>query len=159
MSHLTIQINDLSALERLIGGDTQVEMDIRHSLVQKFAEKHLKPLANSANLSNTLRQITEDIRKQVKEKCESEIATFKKSNAWSDALVDVKLRPEIQREIDAQVRTIIDTTIKTAVDNALEFWAKEASIKRRVDERFEYYTKKMVDDIIKERVEKLKASL
>ena len=41
-----IQINSLDALERLIGGDTELEIEVRNSVIQKFAEKHLKPLAN-----------------------------------------------------------------------------------------------------------------
>lgn len=42
---MKVQINDLAALERLIGGDTEVEMDIRNNIVQKFVNKHLKGLA------------------------------------------------------------------------------------------------------------------
>lgn len=37
--NVTIQINSLEALERLLGGDTQVEVDLRKSVAVKFAEK------------------------------------------------------------------------------------------------------------------------
>jgi hypothetical protein len=42
-----VQINSLDALECLIGGDSEFEFDIRNNVVQKFAEKHLKTVANS----------------------------------------------------------------------------------------------------------------
>ncbi len=48
---LTIQINSLEALERLIGGDSQVEIDVRNNIVQAFAEKHLKALAGSSQIN------------------------------------------------------------------------------------------------------------
>lgn len=38
---MKIQINSLEALERLIGGDTELEIDIRNSIVHKFTQKHL----------------------------------------------------------------------------------------------------------------------
>ena len=41
---MKIQINSLEALERLIGGDTQVEIEIRNSIVQEFTKKYLKSL-------------------------------------------------------------------------------------------------------------------
>lgn len=44
---MKIQINSLEALERLIGGDTEVEIDIRNSVVQEFTKKHLKAIATN----------------------------------------------------------------------------------------------------------------
>ena len=42
-----IQINSKDALERLIGGDNALEIEIRNSVVQDFSKKHLKSLAES----------------------------------------------------------------------------------------------------------------
>ena len=43
---MKIQMNNLEALERLIGGESEVEMDIRASIVDAFCKKHLKSIAN-----------------------------------------------------------------------------------------------------------------
>src|ERR1035437_10268974 len=110
MNKLTIQINNLEALERLIGGDSEVEIEIRNSIIQKFAEKHLKPLANCEPITSTLKTITEVIKDQVIEKCSKEIATFQQS--WHGGINDVKLRPEIKSEIDRQVRALTDKNIQ-----------------------------------------------
>lgn len=40
-----IQINSLEALERLIGGDSELEFEIRNNVAQDFAKKHLKAVA------------------------------------------------------------------------------------------------------------------
>lgn len=42
MDSIKIQINDRSALERLIGGDSQLEIEARNNIVQDFAKKYLK---------------------------------------------------------------------------------------------------------------------
>ena len=157
MNKLTIQINNLEALERLIGNDSEVEVDIRNSVVQKFAEKHLKPLANSPQISGTLSAIKDDISKQIREKCEGEIATFKTS--WGGSITDIKLRSNIQAEIDRHVRLLTDKLIQDGVTEALKIWLNDADLKKRIDSRFEYYTKEYINNEIKSRIEKLKAAI
>jgi hypothetical protein len=157
MQKLTIQINNKEALERLIGNDSEVEIDIRNSVVQKFAEKHLKPLANSPQITGTLNAIRDDISKQIKERVEKEIATFKES--WGGSISDIKLRSEINTAISSQVRILTDKKIQEAVDEALKFWLNDAELKKRIDARFEYYTKEHINTEIKSRIEKLKAAI
>lgn len=157
MNKLTIQINNLEALERLVGGDSQVEIDIRNSVVQKFAEKHLKPLANTTEITTVLTRIKEDISRQIRERCENEIATFKTS--WGGSITDVKLNPAIQQEIDRQVRVHTDDSIRKKVEESLAFWANDAELKKRIDNRFEYYTAEHINATIKARLDKVKASL
>jgi len=157
MNKLTIQINNLEALERLIGGDSEVEVDIRNSVVQKFAEKHLKPLANTPEVSDTLTRIREDISKQIRDRCEKEVATFKTS--WGGSITDVKLASPILLELNSQVRNVVDETVRKAVDEALKLWANDAELKKRIKQRFEYYTKEHINVEIKARLEKVKASL
>lgn len=157
MQKLTIQINNKEALERLIGNDTEVEIDIRNSVVQKFAEKHLKPLANSPIITGTLDAIKTGITKQVTERVEAEIGAFKAD--YYGRVTELKLRPEIKAEIERQVRTLTDKTIQDTVDEALKTWLNDAELKKRIDARFEYYTKEHINMEIKSRIEKLKAAI
>ena len=157
MNNLTIQINSLEALERLIGGDSQVEIEVRNSVVQKFAEKHLKPLANSDQIKTTLTQIQLDISRQIREKCEKEIATFKTSCYGS--VTDIKLNESIKGEIVRRVGETTDSIIRQHVDDAIKTWNNDVELKRRIDARFEYYTKEAINAEIKARLEKVKATL
>ena len=50
MNSVTIQINSLEALERLIGNDAELEINIRNAIVQKFTKKHLKAIRARKNL-------------------------------------------------------------------------------------------------------------
>jgi len=157
MNKLTLQINNLEALERLIGGDSQVEIEIRNSVVQKFAEKYLKPLANSDPITKTLAQIRAEIDRQVCEQCAKEIAKFEKS--YGGSITNVKLHANIKAEIDSQVRNVVDTTVRNNVDEAIKFWANDKELKERIDKRFEYYTTELINTEIKSRIDKLKAKL
>ena len=157
MNKLTIQINNLEALERLIGGDTEVEIEIRNSVVQNFADKHLKDLANTPEISGTLSQIKEEIYKQARNKIENEIATFKTS--YGSSITDVQLRPAIQEKITTQIKNLVEDTVRQSVNEAIKVWATNPDLKRRIDARFEYYTKEYINSEIKERLEKVKASL
>lgn len=157
MNKLTIQINNLEALERLIGGNTEVEVEVRNAVVQKFTEKHLKALANESIIGKTLDAIKADISTQIKEKCEAQIATFKTN--FYGSTTEIKLNPSIKSEIDSQVRNLVDSTVRTMVDDALKTWKDDLELKNRIDKRFEYYTTEMINTEIKNRIEKLKAKL
>lgn len=157
MNKLTIQINNLEALERLIGGDAEVEVDIRNSVAQKFAEKHLKALITSAPIASTLATLKTEILNIIQTKCNEEFASFKSD--WYGGIKNVSLHPAIQTEIDKQVRTIIDDVLRKAVDKSLEFWGNNADLEKRIEKRFEYYTEEHINAEIKARLEKVKASL
>ena len=168
MNKLTIQINNLEALERLIGGDSEVEVEIRNSVVQKFAEKHLKPVANSAAITSTITDIKTAITStitdiktaiasEIRQQCEAQIATFKTD--YYGRATEIKLRPEIKTEIDRQIKTIMDNTVQKAIQEAVGTWTNESEVKKCVDSRFEYYTKDVINSEIRTRLEKLKTQL
>ena len=46
-SNITIQINNLAALERLLGGDSALEVSLRDSVAAKFADEHMMGLIKS----------------------------------------------------------------------------------------------------------------
>jgi hypothetical protein len=45
-SKLVLQINNLEALERLIGGDTEIEIAVRQSTADAYCKKFVKPIAD-----------------------------------------------------------------------------------------------------------------
>jgi hypothetical protein len=65
---IKIQINSLEALERLLGGDAALEIDVRASIAAAFAEKHLRSLAKTfaeAGLTGTVEHWLRDEVAQV----------------------------------------------------------------------------------------------
>lgn len=60
----TIQINSLEALERMIGGDSETEIQIRYSIIQEFAKKHLKALVPEV-VAGSLDELKKEVRQVV----------------------------------------------------------------------------------------------
>ncbi len=147
-SKLTLQINDLSALERLIGGDSEVEIDIRNSVVQKFAEKHLKSVANSGTLAQIFRNLETEIKNQTGLELSKSIATF--NNYYGSTLFDVKLRPEVQAVITQHIRNETGKIIEAEADKILQTIKEE--IDKRVEERTRYMSARYIDEEVKKRV-------
>lgn len=156
-NNLTIQINSLEALERLIGGDSQVEVEVRNSVVQRFAEKHLKPLANSPAIKNTFDSIRNGITKDIQEKCEKEIATFKTN--YYGTVTELQINPTIKAQLHSMVRSAVDEKIAKEVEEALKTWRSDSEVQKMIDKRFEYYTNDFINTQIKTRLDKLKANL
>ena len=63
MNSVTIQINNLEALERLIGNDSELEINLRNAIVQEFAKKHLKAVAKSEYMLRAERAVREELNK------------------------------------------------------------------------------------------------
>jgi len=58
-------ILDSPALERLLGGDSELEVKLRVDVANQFADKFLKSLVNSQLISTTGKQIEDLIRKEI----------------------------------------------------------------------------------------------
>lgn len=149
---MKIQINSLQALERLIGGDTEIEIDIRQSVVEKFSQKHLKTLANDAMMKKMSDAIITDIQSKffdfVKEGYNSklkfkevELATIKEK---IDYEVGLALSKAIQNE--AGLKTGFDA-IRDKIKNVAE-WVETELGAEYIEKRLE----RMVDERIKQKL-------
>lgn len=119
---LTIQINSLEALERLIGGDTQVEIDIRNNIVQAFAEKHLKALAGSQQINNAISDVREAIDSEVSIELKRLFGTY--SNTWRrDIKLDESVKSIIKEAVLTEIHSVVDSYLKEIM--AAPEWIKE----------------------------------
>lgn len=113
---MKIQINSLAALERLIGGDTEVEIAIRGNIVQEFAKKHLKAVANSATINSNLLQYREELKRVLESAVAQNIGEFK--TEWGQVKL-VRLRSEIQEQLNSAVATANRALVQETVDKKL----------------------------------------
>lgn len=63
-----------AALERLLGGDAEVEIRLRHQIVNEFARKHLKVIADS----EAVREATKALRAVFDQEVRERIGQFVK---------------------------------------------------------------------------------
>lgn len=131
----------LPALERLIGGETEIEVHLRQQIVEKFAEKHLKAIVKSEAWKAAYTQWQAELEVAVAKILQEYIAAqqdkdpripgtssgYKLQHAIATA-ADKAVEQAVQRVVDTQKR-YMEGMVKTAVDRAMD-----AEIKKRIDE-------------------------
>lgn len=60
---MKIQINSLEALQRLIGGDKEMEITVKSSIINEFAKSYIKSVANSEIVDTIKKAVLEEIKK------------------------------------------------------------------------------------------------
>lgn len=139
MSTLTLQINSLEALERLIGGDTETELAIRDNIANAFAGKYLKPLAKEI-----LENIIDELMAPARDELERQMKPFFTTEAiggWGNnktvlSLHHKRIIGEKAKEVfDHEVSTILSQTVS---DSEGVIKAKMSAAIAQIDAYLEY---------------------
>lgn len=128
MSTTKIQINSLEALERLIGNDTELEIEVRNSVIQNFTKKHLKDLATLELVSNISKAVQQEIKSQFFEDIKvgtwHTVTTVFKKEILDKIKEDLKstARQELNSVVlelieETKVRETVISKLNQAVDN------------------------------------------
>lgn len=144
-----IQINSLEALERLIGNDNELEMEIRNNIVQEFAKKHFKSLVNEPAFYETINKCKESLKSEVDLKITESIGEIKQDSYWSKSIV---LKPEIKSKIDITVATQLSNEIAMAVQNAITQIKTNEDIESRIKKQIDYYVNDYIVRCVKEKL-------
>lgn len=139
-------ILDATAVEKLLGGDTELEIELRQSVAAQFAKHHLKPLINSAEV----KAIAESIKTQAigaATKTLTETIANVKTKSWGTT--EYSLKPEIISMIQDEVHDQLKVVIASEIKNALEVYSTIDTIGKavnaRIDEQIKYEIKSQVD--------------
>lgn len=149
---MKIQINSLQALERLIGNDNQLEIDIRNSVVQDFTKKHLKSLVTT----NLMLDIAETVKNEIRSEFFEIVTSGYSSKAVfkSDTLDQLKsdLHTAARRELTDIVNDIIaEYSVDTTIKDKLTIAAQEIS-DQLTSKNLEARLNRMVDQRLKEKL-------
>jgi hypothetical protein len=120
-----IQINSLAALERLIGNDNELEMEIRQSVVTDFTKKHLKGFADTV-IQNTKGAILTQVNDHIKQQLNLHFPQrfYDKSP---------QLGAKLKEEISLAVESFIQETIRESIKKALSGEQIESFVQSYVD--------------------------
>ncbi len=105
-----IQINSLAALERLIGNDNELEIEIRNSVVQLFVKKHLKALANK----DLMEKAAIAVQNAISDEFLNEIKTdtlYKSTWRFKKEILD-NLRSDLQWQAQEELRNLVSEVIE-----------------------------------------------
>ncbi len=151
VSRLTIQINSLEALERLIGGDSAVEIELRNNIAAKFVEKHLKQLAGTGVIQTAIQNARTAVLHQAGEELKKTIGSW--SQDWRGQLSNITLRAEIVEKIKGEIDMHVSDLITRRVQDAMTAADLEGKVAKRVADITEYRINEMVraklDSVVK----------
>ena len=148
----------LPALERLLGGDTEIEIHLRQQIVEEFARKHLKALANDSTWKGVHKIWETEVNAVVAEQLSSLIEKKRAQTEGAAPFAYVwNLNDAIRKHTEEKVDKILDNLVSerpyfvssrvaSALTEAIDIQSKH---RIKDDERF----KKFVDDEIERRVE------
>lgn len=135
------------ALERLIGGDTELEVEIRKNIVHAFSQRHLSAVAKE--VYGDIEKAKEQIRTQVL----GDMGAVK-MEAWSSGCY--KLTSEATEAIRSSVRQVIRDEVAVAAQQAWNELRPEilAAIKKCYDREVLALIKEQVRKDIVEAISK-----
>lgn len=149
-----IQINSLEALERLIGNDNELEIQIRQSVVQDFTRKHLKSLAKLDLIENIGRAVKEEVEKEFFDVVRDNWGSVRKTAFKENVVAELKndLRREAYRVLEALVVEVVnENKPKERIEEKLRYAVDDIE-NRLSDSVLNGKLDKMVDARIKERL-------
>lgn len=142
---MRLELN-LPALERLIGGDTEIEIGIREQIANEFAQRHLKALMNDAQFRKIHAAWQKELDAAVEAKCQEFLTELKQEQA-NVPLYKAKHGTWLSCRIQEAVEKAVDRAIDAAVADRVEKWATyirqdiprlaHAALARKVNEMVE----------------------
>lgn len=134
----------LPALERLIGGDTELELGLRYQIVEEFTKHHLKTIVNSEFWKERQDLWQAEVKAAVQEGLKDLLIDPKLTHA--SALVSGKLT-EHARTV---AREALNQELKKIIDEQKRYWQDQ--VKREIASAIQANIKQLVEAEIQRRL-------
>lgn len=151
-----IQINSLEALERLIGNDTELEMELRSTIVQEFSKKFLKSVANEI-----LDRERGNFEREIKDYSREVLGSYVRDPqcSWKQKYV---LAGDLQLEIQTMARNSFAAFANEKIQELIVQETDKAyqkiidAIDDRLDTKINAFIETRLNDMFNEELEKVK---
>ena len=138
-----LQLNSLEALEKLIGGDTQLELELRSSIVQEFTKRHLKALADQAMIQQSIPVINSYIRAEF-------FNVTKQGYSTSSAF---------KQEVEGHIRLLVERQIQQTVTEIVEESIGNGNVREQIEQALQKAVRNIEQhlepDVLKSRLERM----
>jgi len=111
---IKLQIGSLEALERLIGGDSEVEVELRTAIVQDFAKRHLKGIITK----EVLDKIVVDFRGTFKSYLLDQFCSVHRS--WNDVIKEFIFKDPYKTAVIKHLHDLANEVVTTYKDELTE---------------------------------------
>ena len=148
---------DAKALDRLIGGDSEVEVELRNAVVQEFGKKRLKDVSNTLQgfFDAQVRLIRESIEKEMTETLFDPMqgSTWGSMRYVFKKKIKAQLSDEIEALMDRELRKLILEKVNERFD------ALNKHVDAYCDAAIERYTARTLDKMVDVKFRALLAEL
>lgn len=136
-----IQINSLEALERLIGGDNELEVELRTSIVQNFTNRHLKNIANEEIVKGASQAITRQL----------ESMFFDITDGYYKKY---ELKDTARNKIKEVAEMTVNRIIREYVENMMEEFIY-SRFRKHLEDSAEWITDQIKEKMVEDKLDKL----
>lgn len=154
---MKIQINSLEALERLIGGDSELEIEIRNSIVQEFAKKHLKCLAQTEVIATAVTDAKTIFTDFAKSEVTRQIGEVKRHWGTLSYNLEKDVINAIKDAVSRELRVTIAEHVESLAKKHVEGLDIEKFINKKIDttiqEKIESGVRKRFEEVLKKTTE------
>lgn len=144
------------ALERLLGGDSDLEVKLRHAAANEFARRHLKALITAEFTNRLLSEIkseTAEARKGVMAAVTREVEDIigKKPDFWSKFELSDTARETVRRYVQDSVEQLIKTALDNRIPKLQEYI--ERSLQHNLEKRADLLQREAIDHEVRSRIQ------
>lgn len=159
---------DIPALERLIGGDSEVEVNLRRGIVEEFARRHLSSVLKDENFQRFLAVEAKAAKTALDETIGAHIGVRKSAGTYDERFVSFtpQFHAAIQVEAEKRYKALIEETAvkvyEEKVAPKLDGWVDRVFVSHVSDavrKHVEKVTEDMIRAQVKERLEKVAAEM
>lgn len=142
-STLTLQINSLPALERLIGGDTELELDIKHSIIEVFSKKYIKNLVTDTAIERVGKLVTKELDGQLIEEVR---------HSWSTSY---RLTDSTKKIFEGEFESLLTKRIVELIQELIKTKDINSQIEKLLEDQTDYIINKLSDSILEDKLNRL----
>jgi predicted metal-dependent phosphoesterase TrpH len=130
MTKVIIQPSGAALKELFAGADGEVELEIRQSIVEEFAKRHLKAIVNEPAYQAQVERLRIDLAAQYAREVQAQIGQTKRVWTGSSHANTVEFTPEMEaafrQKVDQAARQLVDAMIQEQLGARLEEIAQDA---------------------------------
>lgn len=154
-----IQINSKEALERLIGNDSELEVELRNSIVQEFSKKYLKSVVLEPKFQRFIIDTAENLNKALQTEIQSKIGEIVVDFYGKAKLIRLNdaTKAIMQEKADEHVSKLVSESIQSAINKYLG--ESHEHINTHIENRISYYVNEYINVLIKQKMDKAKKAM
>ncbi len=131
-----IQINSLEALERLIGNDNELEIELRQSVAVAMTKKYVSALVDKQLLKDVI----------------AETQVQKQDAFHAGSYYNIVLSDKIKQKIQEYVQQKIGDSVREIIDRYITFNLLEPIVERNIDYKVQLITSEVLNKQVEEKV-------